>query len=148
MSRRVNASHLSSKIIGGRDGEKEEYSYMASLQVNEMHICGAGMFQPGFLISSAQCLDEMMKRLKFNLRRGSAVIGHPYLTKGERCDILGLKVHPNFNTSKILEKIRNYDVGVVMVSILTIFNFFINAFIIHRLELYQHFFLSIYAYAK
>ena len=130
-------SQLSSKIIGGEDSSEAEALYTASLQVNEVHICCAGMFKPGFLISSGQCVAEIKNELKNISRRGSAVLGDKYLEKGKRCDILGLKLHPYFDT---LKQISNFDVGVVMVRILTIFNFLINVFIIHRFQIYQNFF--------
>ena len=106
------------------------------------------MFKPGFLISSGQCVAEIEKKLRNTSRHGSAVLGNKYLEEGKRCDILGLKLHPYFDILKKIETIWNFDVGVVMVRILTIFNFLINAFIIHRFQLFQHFFLSIHVYAK
>ena len=105
-----------------------------------MHICCAGMFKPGFLISSGQCLAEIMRKLRNTSREASAVLGNKYLENGKRCDILRLMLHPYFDILQKKESNWNFDVGVVMVRILTIFNFLINAFIIHRNQLFQHFF--------
>ena len=112
----VDASQLSSKIIGGNDTEPdEEFSYMASLQIYEMHICSAGMFQPGFLISSGQCVVELQKHLKDKTKRGSVVLGYNKMEEGMRFEILSLMVHPKYNVKKKTQKIWNFDVGIVMV---------------------------------
>ena len=96
---------------------------MGSLQVNEVHICSAGMFKLGFLISSAQCVNLIKYRIEQQLEHGSAVLGHNCLEMGLRFDILDLILHSKYNVSKKTKLIWNFDIGIVMVGQLTIFNF-------------------------
>ena len=57
---------------------------MASLQINRTHICGAGMFQLGLLISTAKCVAD----IKQELNMADAVMGNVDLKEGERLGIL------------------------------------------------------------
>ena len=95
---------------------------MASLQLNQTHVCGAGMFKIGFLISTAKCINEIDAKIKEG-QESSAVLGNRYLTEGTRHLIVNYATHPYYKVYDFYK--RNYDAGVVMVGWLNIF-FVIN----------------------
>ena len=99
---------------------------MASLQLNDVHICGAGMFRMGFLISSGECINDVQKGVNDKLQQAYAVLGHHSFENGVKHVILDSILHPNFKVDKPLRLIWNYDVGVVMVGLLTTFSFLIK----------------------
>ena len=92
---------------------------MASLQIDEVHICSAGMFEPGFLISSAECVKKIIKSMEAN-HNVSALLGNSELNQGVSYDILNMLVHPSYLKRRY--RSHNYDVGVFMVSRLIIYN--------------------------
>ena len=97
---------------------------MASLQIDEVHICTAGMYLPGFLISSGQCLSEIENDLRNESKRAFAVIGYNYLQTEVRLEILYITVHSAFKPHVSVEKNLNYNFGIVMVGQLTSSLFF------------------------
>ena len=62
---------------------------MTSLQINRTHVCGAGMFQLGFLVSTARCVIHIRQELSIS----DAVIGNVDLNEGERLGILDCDFH-------------------------------------------------------
>ena len=109
---KVNSSLLGSKIISGIESTKVKKNYfMASLQINRTHFCCAGMFKPGFLISTGTCVEGIERELP----NADVVIGHYDLDKGHRQVILGLEKHQYYNSTCRNRKPVNSDIGVIMV---------------------------------
>ena len=110
MRTEVNSSHLESKIKGGYPSmnQKDEYSFIASLQINNSHICCGGMFQLGFLVTAAECAIEIQKEQQ----EAYAVIGYFELTKGDRLHIQGLTTYKSY-------------IGILKVGKISMFNSFL-----------------------
>ena len=85
---------------------------MASLQVNQEHICGAGMFKLGFFISTGTCVSKIEKEKQ----NSQVAVGEGLLSKAQRLKILNLDFHPFYNTANKELHPLDYDIGVVMVS--------------------------------
>ena len=101
-----NSSQLESKILNGLlPINPSNQLFMASLQINHIHMCSAGMFQLGFLITAAPCVSEIQKEQA----AADVVMGSYDLDKGERLRILDLAIYRRF-------------FGILKVSKLSIFN--------------------------
>ena len=107
--RNVNSSHLESKILYGRHVAKQKHKYIASLQLNGVHICSSGFFQEGFLLTTGTCAYNMLKGMTKEGQAATALLGDSDLEKGRRVVILDVSY-----TSK--KKLDDYDLGLVMVS--------------------------------
>ena len=85
--------------------QKDEYSFIASLQINNSHMCCACMFQLGFLITAARCAIKIQKEQE----EAYAVMGHFELNKGERLQIQGLNTYKSY-------------IGIIKVGKMSMFN--------------------------
>ena len=104
-----NSAQMEGKILTGNLPENQKNQlFMASLQINRTHICGAGMFQLGYLISTDACV----KKIRKGRYAADVVMGHNDLDKGERLEILDLRIN------------RMYF-GILRVGKLCIFNSFV-----------------------
>ena len=94
MRTEVNPSHLEGKIKRGYPSmnQMNEYLFIASLQINYIHVCCAGMFQLGFLITEVECAIEIREEQK----AAYAVMGHFELKKGERLQIQDLNIYKRY----------------------------------------------------
>ena len=108
MDAKINSSYLESKIIGGTSA-REEHTYVASLQLNGIHICASGLFQERFLLTIGPCASYMLDGINNKNKTGTAVLGNVNMRKGQRADILNiLYISHEANDER--------NVGVVMVS--------------------------------
>ena len=103
----VNSSHFESKIFDGNPARKGEYTFIASLQLNEVHICTSGFFQRGFLLTTKSCGIHMLDGMTKKHKTGTAVIGNFNLKQGQRTIILEI-LYPSI-------KYKQESVAVVMV---------------------------------
>ena len=54
---------MENKILHGKPASQEQHTYIASLQLNDKHICSSGLFQEGFLLTSGTCAYYMMNSM-------------------------------------------------------------------------------------
>ena len=80
---------------------------MASLQVNNFHICSSGLFRKGFLLTTGQCSRYIENYITFD--KATAVIGDLNLNKGQRVDLLKTKYCSKCDYN-------DDDIGVISVS--------------------------------
>ena len=114
MDTEINSSHLRSKILNGDPSQTEEHKYTVSLQLDGSHICGSGLFQKGFLLTTALCAWYIGIGIQKEMKRATAVLGDVNLRKGQRIYILKVAYQCvcSFGSSC---PIRDYDIGVIMV---------------------------------
>ena len=112
---------MESKIFNG-ESPQEEYKYIASLQLNDSHICGSSMIQKGFLLTSSQCAWCIGHGIEREMRRATAVIGNTKLKNGQRVNILKIAYFINGHSNHTIWSKNDQDVGLVMVSRLELFN--------------------------
>src|SRR4051812_47302689 len=80
-------------IVGGSPAG-EAYPWMASLQVDGNHICGASLIEPDTLLTAAHCVqDEQVSRL-------SIVLGRTRLSSGtgERIGVKSVEIDDGYAT--------------------------------------------------
>ena len=107
-------SHLGGRIFNGELPHDEEYKYTVSLQLDGSHVCGSGLFQKGFLITTASCASYIGIGIQKKMKRATAVLGDVNLKKGQRIYILKLAYQTTTAFGSICG-ISDYDVGVIMV---------------------------------
>ena len=117
----VNSTRLESKVFNGKRSEKNEYKYMASLQLNGKHICSSSLFQVGFLLTSNNCARHIGYTIQKKRQKGTAVLGDVKLKNAQRIFILSIAF---YEESKPFDE----DVGVIMVNQLKNFDFEIPLF--------------------
>ena len=83
---------------------------MASLQVNNFHICNSGLIKQSFLITTAECSFYIANCVYKEKKKGTAVLGNRNLKKGQRVDLLRFAY-----TRNCPDHIGYEDVGIVMV---------------------------------
>ena len=103
-------------MLNGSPADPKKYKYMASLQLNDVHICSSGLFKIGFLITSADCTEYIGKYIVRNLQRATAVLGDTNLKNGQRVNILKIAYYSSI-------KLYDFEVGIVMVSCLKLFHY-------------------------
>ena len=70
----------------------DEYLFVASLQISNTHMCCAGMFQLGFLITEAECAIKIREEQE----EAYAVMGHLEFNKGQRFQIQDLNIYKSY----------------------------------------------------
>ena len=83
---------------------------MASLQVDNYHICSSGLFKKGFLLTTAECSEYIASCVNQEKRKGTAVLGGLNLKDGQRVNLLHFAYTANDKSYKY-----HGDVGIVMV---------------------------------
>ena len=102
--------------MNGIPSEEDEYKYMASLQLIKIHICSAGLFQNGFLLTTAMCAHYIGKHIEQRNQRATVVLGDLSLKNGQRIDIWKIAYYKTFEN-------HDYEFGVIMVGQIEILNF-------------------------
>ena len=94
MRTEVNSSRQKSEIKREYPSmiQNDEYLCIASLQINNTHMCCACMFQLGFLITASECATKIQKEQE----EAYAVMGHFELNKGERLQIQGVNTYKSY----------------------------------------------------
>ena len=88
---------------------------MASLQLNNTHICSSGMFQKNFLITIALCAWHIAYAMDNKNQKATAVLGNINLKNGQRVNILKIAYQSSCKIFGSTRPSSDYDVGVVMV---------------------------------
>ena len=99
---------MEGKIFHLRLAEKNEFKYMASLQLNGHHVCSSALFKKGFPLTAGECLRHIAQRIKQEKQKNTAVLGDRDLKAGQRVNVLKL-AH--------IDRVATYqaDIGMVMV---------------------------------
>ena len=111
----VRSYQLENKLFGGETAEIENTKYMASLQLDDEHICSAGLFKKGFLITLGQCGWFIENGVKTKNQKGTAVLGNENLEDGQKVNILKIAYHPRFRMYNSARLNNVYDFAVIMV---------------------------------
>ncbi|RZS44950.1 trypsin [Herbihabitans rhizosphaerae] len=82
-------------IIGGHDAT-EDYSFMASLQRNGRHNCGASLIAPEWVVTAAHCVPSDGSVTGLKLRIGSKTVDGG----GELVDAAKVSIHPDYGSGK------------------------------------------------
>lgn len=80
-------------IVGGHEAT-EQYDWMASLQRDGNHSCGASLIDPEWVLTAAHCVQDVQPS-GLNLRIGSP----DHTTGGTEAGVSEIKVHPDYATS-------------------------------------------------
>ena len=88
---------------------------MASLQLDNQHICSSGLFKKGFLLTTAACAWQIKSRMKRKGQTATAVLGDINLNKGKRTSILDAAFDSLFEITEQSCLNNLWDYGVVMV---------------------------------
>lgn len=88
------ADDIDTKIIGGQPAS-EDYSFMASLQVEDRHNCGASLIDAEWVVTAAHCTGANAADMK--VRIGSKEVD----TGGELIQVAKKVVHPEGNGNDI-----------------------------------------------
>ena len=126
MSTKVDSSQLKSKIINGVRGA-EENRHIASLQLNNIHICSSGLFAVDYLLTTGKCAWHIENGMQKKFQKGTAVVGNTDLRRGQRINIFKVGYHHRFQIYNLLRLNNIYDVGVIRVSQLKSFSFVIKS---------------------
>ena len=102
---------MESKISNEKPSYREEYKYIASLQLNGFHICNSGMFREGFLLTTGDCAHNIGKGIQMKQQRATAVLANPNLKDGQRINILKIAYYSTYSTYE-------FEIGVIMVGVL------------------------------
>ena len=113
----MNSSNLEGRIFNGVLSQYEEHKYTVSLQLDGSHICGSGLFQKRFLITTASCAWHIGNGIQNKMKRATAVLGDVNLKKGQRIYILKLAYQTTTSFHSTYPS-SDYDIGVIMVSLL------------------------------
>ena len=122
MQTEINSFHLKSKIFTGETANYGEHKYMASLQLNDSHICSSSMFKRGFLLTANICAWYIGDNIRNKLKKGTAVLGNLNLKKGLRVNILKLAYYTIIGLDDGIRTRRINDVGIIMVCLLQSFD--------------------------
>ena len=107
---------MESKIFNGYPARHEEYKHVASLQLNDSHICSSGLFKERFLLTTGDCALHIARGIKDRNEKGTAVFGALDLKDGQRVNIFKVAYLDGiqFANTRLMNNI--YEIGVVMVS--------------------------------
>ena len=117
---------MQSKIFNGYPARQEEYKHVASLQLNDSHICSSGLFKERFLLTTGECAWYMGVGMKDNKEKGTAVFGDLDSKDGQRINIFKVAYHDEIKITNTMSMKYNYEIGVVMVSSLSNFKYLIK----------------------
>ena len=107
---------MESKIFNGHPARHEEYKHVASLQLNDFHICSSGLFKERFLLTTGECAWYMALGMKNKKEKGTAVFGALDLKDGQRINIFKVAYLDGAQFYDTMRLRNNYEIGVVMVS--------------------------------
>ena len=111
----VNSSQMESKIFNGKPAIREEHKYMASLQLETVHICSSALIKEGFVVTTGECALFIEVGMQKTPQTGFAVIGDTDILKGQRAKIEKFAYHSRFFGS-IPARLNNYwDLAVIKV---------------------------------
>ena len=116
----VKSSRFESKVLNGELAKKGGHRYMASLQLNEKHICSSGIFQTGFLLTTGHCAFNMGQGIETSQKKGTAVLADLNLKNGQRIDIFKVAYFSSY-------ELYDFEIGVIMVDRFNIANFVLKA---------------------
>ena len=106
--------YLESKIFEKDLEFEEEHTYIASLQLNDDHICSSVLFQEGFLLTTGPCAISMFNGIIKQNKTGNALFRNSNSRTWQKSEILRVAYLSE-------EKAEDYNIGVVMVSSLKSF---------------------------
>ena len=110
----ANSSQMESKIING-DPTIREHKYMASLQLENVHICSSALIKEGFVVTTGECALFIETGKHQRGQKAIAVLGDSNLSKGQRVEIEKIAFHPRFK-SCFPARLNNYwDLAVIKV---------------------------------
>ena len=95
----------------GRPVREEEHTYLASLQLNEDHVCSSSLFKEGFLLTTKPCGSHLLDGMTKKNKTGTAVLGNFNFKTGQRIIILEISISNNRGGD-------DANVGIVVVSCL------------------------------
>lgn len=90
----ITSTIVTSKIIGGEIASNYAWTWMASLQLSNAHICGATLLTPEYAVTAAHCVYDIVDISTLSIVAGSNYL---YDTNMQRRIITKVTVHPNFN---------------------------------------------------
>ena len=111
----VNSLQLESKVYNGIPANQPVHNYVASLQVNCIHICSAGWFATQFFITTGRCSYYIKDRMENYLENATVVVGSNCMSEGQSFNILFLLHHPKF-IHTMPKNSTDFDIGIIMVS--------------------------------
>ena len=80
----LKSSQLESKVLNGIIAAKGKHKYVASLQLNNYHVCRSTMIQLGFLLTTDYCACYIGNGIEMELKKATAVFMHLSLKEGQR----------------------------------------------------------------
>ena len=107
---------MESKILNAHPEKHNEYKHVASLQLNDSHICSSGLFKERLLLTTGECAWYMGLGIKEHKQKGTAVFGDLDSNDGQRINIFKIAYFDGIKFINTMSVKYNYEIGVVMVS--------------------------------
>ena len=107
---------MGSKILNAYPEKHIKYNHVASLQLNDSHICSSGLFKERLLLTTGECAWYMGVGMKDNKEKGTAVFGDLDSKDGQRINIFKVAYLDEIKFINTMNMKYNYEIGVVLVS--------------------------------
>ena len=107
---------MESKILNAYPAKHNEYKHVASLQLNNSHICSSGLFKERLLLTTGECAWYMGEGMRDRKEKGTAVFGDLDSKDGQRINIFKVAYLDGIEFIHNMRLTHNYEIGVVMVS--------------------------------
>jgi len=106
---------VTTKIVGGEAAPDHAWGWIVSLQLNDVHRCGASLLTYEYAVTAAHCVDDVLNNPSaLSILAGTNYLNSTSSTNSQRRTIAKIYIHPNFDPVTIVN-----DVAILQFSTLS-----------------------------